>query len=228
MMYLDKRMMANGRYRYLIACPDCYKERWISDLRAKRCKECARKAKVLNFCRVWPCHCKYCNEPMIVKSKPKKEGVATCDKCKGIFGGRKAKPKEPIIKKKIKCSECNKEFEPKSRTAKTCSPECRDFRKRRLTKLKSRESRKITKRISKVKHDFISYKKEPKPKAKPKAKAEFKFKEHDNNFLSEDEKSRILIDKFFKEGGEPSVKFADYKEDVRSGITGLVRIDFNG
>ena len=47
-MYLEKKRLANGRYRYLVPCPKCKDTRWIADIRASRCMKC-KKTRELAF-----------------------------------------------------------------------------------------------------------------------------------------------------------------------------------
>ena len=92
------------------------------------------------------------------------------------------------------CSECDKQFEPKMRTTKTCSKVCSKKREIRLRKEKQREKRLASKNYQKqIKNeDFVSHKKVIKRKG-------VKQKKED------EEKNQKMISKFL-ETNEPSVK----------------------
>ena len=161
-MYLERNRLENGRYEYLVVCPGCNKQRWIRDLRTKKCRSCAKKDRAFTFCRVWATRCKYCNEPKMMKSKPKVEGVSTCDYCKGKYGGLKAMKKE-VKNTKRKCSECTNMFEARAITAKTCSKTCSAERRRRLAyeKYLIEHPKKTKKQKTKTKQEYSSNAFEP-------------------------------------------------------------------
>jgi len=228
MRYKDTKKNSKGRYRYLVECPTCHEDRWISDLRSaeKNCFNCKNKARILNYCNVWPCKCKYCNEPMMLKTKPKTIGSATCQKCKGIHSFDNYTKKEKPMKDehKIKCSECSNMFVPRNATIKACGKGCSNTRRKRIQREKSllkifKPKQKAYKPFT---EDRIVKKDSGKPlggvdeKEKPiyiREREIFNFKERRNaDGLTDDELSEALIKKFEKAGGKPSVSFKDQTE----------------
>ncbi len=232
-MYLDKKRLPNGRYKYLVKCVSCPDVRWVMDTRGKRCKACSVKSRTLNSCLVWPRHCRRCNKPMLLKFKPKEDRKPTCNVCKGKYGGRKAMPKtektkieKPRAKKtkvkksKIKCSECPTKFEPVAITSKTCGKVCSLVRKKRLRiegkkGVKNPQSRKeytdgIFSKIRlkldhKPKTELGGVDENDKPEyIREPNKKRLEFKEH-NTGPTDDEISSDLISKYLKNGGNVTV-----------------------
>ena len=245
-MYLDKRRLENGRYEYLVKCQACPDTRWTRDIRGKCCKPCSVKGRTMNYCHVYPSHCRRCSVPMMLRTKPKEDRKPTCDYCKGKYGGRKAMPKEKPIKREVKCSECPEMFEPRSITIKTCSKTCSAARQVRIKREKSgplmsqkekkekREQRSCIKfgseRIVEPKEKKVlgGVDKNNKPVyIRAHQQTAFKFKE----FIDEptdDEVSNDLISKFLKDGGKPSVTFAQQVNKLPEGHTGEVRGGYHG
>jgi len=237
-MYLERKRLENGKYRYLVKCPDCPRERWIADIRStdSRCRSCAKKARVLNFCRIYPCKCKHCSKAIILKTKPKIDGIATCDICKGKFGGKQAS-EEKVKKSKIKCSECDEFFTPRNSDVKTCSKTCSITRRKRVAK-ENRLKRIFVKPKIKPSKNFVDDKVviKDKPlggvdkKEKPiyiREREMFKFREPKINGMTNDELSASLIKKFKKNGGKPSVTFQDQKDfDCSNGQTFHTRVNY--
>jgi len=175
---------------------------------------------------------------MMVKVKPKVDGKATCDYCKGKFGGRQPVKKEVKKKDKIKCSECSKKFEPRTSHIRACSTKCSKTRKTRLEREGRPERVKKIKKSTRTKESELRLSK-PKPekvilggvdkKEKPiyiraVQKKTFQFrKEVKINGLTDNELSSNLIDSFLNSGNIPSVKFEDAIELDDEGYTSCIR-----
>jgi len=237
-MYVDRMKLDNGKYRYLTKCSDCPNERWISDIRSadNRCRSCAKKARAFNFCRVWPCRCRHCDKAMMLRNEPKtKDALATCDLCKGKFGGvqmsEENKLKKKVKKSKIKCSECSKKFEPRSIVIKACSKGCSETRRRRIqrekTELKPKykpnrdfDGVKVNKKaIKKAEEKIVEIKVKKDVFKDTREKQRFVFKDHPKKGLSNDEISEALMKKFLAKGGKASVTFSDSDYLNREGQT---------
>ena len=242
-MYLERKVSPEGKYRYLVKCKDCNETRWVSDAKSsgKRCRSCAKKARVFNFCRVWPCNCKYCNKAIMLKSRPQIDGVSTCLVCKGRYGGRQMSEENKLKlleKPSRECSECNKRFIPLRLQIKTCSKVCSIKRKKRLQqdyhakhKVINKKSRVRDfdgniidkKQISKIKEKIFKTQKvlptvdeNGKPKyVRRRDHQKVIFKEHKKSGLTDNEISEALIKKFIKNGGEASVKFKKEKDNTK-------------
>ena len=237
-MYLDKKRLENGRYRYLLQCADCPDQRWTGDIRSSRCRSCAKHARRFDFCRVWPARCKMCDRAMMIKSKPKIDGVAMCQQCKGYVNGKR-NLKVKTVKEKIKCSECPTIFEPKNSMIKTCSKLCSTTRKNRLKREKAKPL--LSKKVKKERRDKAKFNSDkpinPPEKArmlggvdkddKPKyirahQKKAFEFREH-NTGPNQDELSEKLLKEFFDKGGKPSVEFKPLEDVGQPGSTDSIR-----
>ena len=232
--------LEDGSYRYKVVCPDCSTKRYVWDkqVEPKRCIECAAIHRRNSFSRVYPCHCTKCDKSMIVKTKPKVDGVATCDYCKGKYGGVQAVKKEVKKKDKIKCSECSKKFEPRTKLIKACSSTCsktrqkrieRESRPKRVKKIKKSTRTKQSELVlSKPKQDKVILggvdKKEKPIYIRAVQKKTFQFrKEIKINGLTDNELSSNLIDSFLSNGNIPSVKFEDAPTIDDEGYTDCIR-----
>ncbi len=248
-MYIEKRRLENGRYEYLVKCTSCPDIRWTSDIRAPRCRACSVKGRTLGYCVVHSRNCKKCNCAMMLRFKPKEDRPPTCKKCKAkkrkeIIMARKEKEEKAKakIKEKVKCSECKKLFESRNSTVKACSKICSITRKNRVKREKSTSL--MSPQKKKRRREEAKEKIAPKPKAKVVRKKrelggvdkeenpvyirsrennKFQFRVHYDG-PTESEISTDLIKKFYKNGGEASVKFKAAECNKETGQTECSRI----
>ena len=236
-MYIEKKRMESGAYKYKMMCESCGDERWVSCTRSKRCFGC-REVHELNYCVVYPTRCRICDEPRLIRHKPTVDGVSTCDKCKGHVINIEANGKKKISRAAITCSECPTVFIPKNTIVKTCSKTCSIIRKNRvkrektlpLMSMKKKKQRRDSKfssdrPINKVEKDRVLGGVDEKDKPvylREHQKKSIRLKERVNK--TDNEISRELVVKFFKSNRTPSVRFNNSDFLNQEGMTDQVRL----